>query len=162
MTRGESLHSVSVLLSGRGAGLLNEIARICHPSPPTPHPLASWLLLIYGISDFSPTTIAKAIQNSLGITYAFRNLSVVVSNSSASGASCIDVGTGLSPPVAYFEKAPFPQSGGAYSGSSIVVSPISTLASYVLAVGSLTTMSAAFNRTAAALGLSAVYPDLSM
>ena len=104
------------------------------------------------------------MQDLLGSIYPFRNLSVVVSNSSSTGASCIDVGTGLSPPAAYLEKAPYPQAGHNYAGRNIVVSPISTLAAYVLSVGNLTTMSAAFNRTAAALGVSVAYPggDLSM
>ena len=93
-------------------------------------------------------------------------MSLVISanGSSASVAgTCIDVGTGLALPSAYLEKAPYPQAGGAYAGSSIVISLISTLASYVLSVGSLASASAAFNLTAAALGINATYPggDLS-
>ena len=89
---------------------------------------------------------------------------MVSANNSASGAgACTDVGTGLALPSAYFLKAPFPQAGSAYSGSSIAVSPISTAAAYVLSVGSLAGASAAFNLTAAALGISATYAggDLS-
>ena len=88
---------------------------------------------------------------------------VSANSSSAASGACTDVGTGLALPSAYFEKAPYPQAGAAYAGGSIAVSLISTLASYVLSVGSLASASAAFNLTAAALGVNATYPggDLS-
>ena len=93
-------------------------------------------------------------------------MSLVVSaaaSSSSSSGTCTDVGTGLALPSAYIEKAPYPQAGGAYAGSSIAVSLISTVAAYVLSIGGLSSASAAFNLTAAALGINATYPggDLS-
>ena len=57
--------------------------------------------------------------------------------SAAAAGTCTDTGTGLALPSAYIEKAPYPQAGGAYAGSSIAISLISTLAAYVLSVGSL-------------------------
>ena len=56
---------------------------------------------------------------------------VVSANASAASVAgtCIDVGTGLALPSAYIEKAPYPQAGGAYAGSPIAISSISTVAS---------------------------------
>ena len=110
----------------------------------------------------------QAVQYALGSTYPYLSVSLVVSANASlasSGTSgCTDVGTGLALPSAYIEKAPYPQAGGAYAGSSIAISLISTVAAYVLSVGSLASASAAFNLTAAALGINATYPggDLSM
>ena len=75
----------------------------------------------------------------------------------------IDVGTGLALPSAYIEKAPYPQAGGSYAGSTIAISLVSTVAAYVLSAGGLSSASAAFNLTAAALGINVTYPggDLS-
>ena len=83
--------------------------------------------------------------------------------STATTGTCTDVGTGLALPSAYVEKAPYPQAGGAYAGSPIAVSLISTVAAYVLSIGGLSSASAAFNLTAAALGINSTYPggDLS-
>ena len=88
-------------------------------------------------------------------------------SATASGATsgiCTDVGTGLALPSAYFVKAPYPQAGSAYAGSSIAISLVSSVAAYVLSTGKLTSASAAYNMTAAALGISPTYPggDISM
>ena len=93
-------------------------------------------------------------------------MSLVVS-ATASGATsgiCTDVGTGLALPSAYFVKAPYPQAGSSYSGSTLAVSLVSTVAAYVLSTGKLASASAAYNLTAAALGINPTYPggDISM
>ena len=87
-------------------------------------------------------------------------MSLVVSANASTAATgtCTDVGTGLALPSAYIEKAPYPQAGGAYAGSPIAISLVSTVAAYVLSAGSLASASAAFNLTAAALGINATYP----
>ena len=126
-------------------------------------------------SFFTPTVRfapSQAVQYALGYTYPFLGVSLVVSanasSSSASFGTCTDVGTGLALPSAYFEKAPYPQEGGAYAGRTIAISLVSTVAAYVLSAGSqagiLASTSAAFNVTAAALAISPTYPggDLSM
>ena len=121
-------------------------------------------------SFFTPTVRfapSQAVQYALGYTYPFLGVSLVVSanapSSSATSGTCTDVGTGLALPSAYIEKAPYPQEGGAYAGRIVDISPISTVAAYVLSSGSLASASAAFNLTAAALGISPTYPggDLS-
>ena len=98
-------------------------------------------------------------MSTLGSSYPYRSLSLVLSATASSGASgtCTDVGTGLALPAAYVLKAPYPQAGGAYSGGSIAISHVSTVAAYVLSVGNLAGASAAFNLTAAALGISSTY-----
>ena len=110
------------------------------------------------------------MQYALGNTYPYVGVSVVVTStpSAATAGNCTDVGTGLALPSAYFEKAPYPQEGGAYAGRTIAISLVSTVAAYVLSAGSqagiLASTSAAFNVTAAALAISPTYPggDLSM
>ena len=83
--------------------------------------------------------------------------------SSATSGACTDVGTGLVQPSAFYEKAPYPQAGSAYTGTTVAISLVSTVAAYVLSAGTYVGTSAAFNVTAAALGVNATYPggDLS-
>ena len=97
---------------------------------------------------------AQAVQNGLGSTYPYLNSSLVVSAKTA----CTDVGTGLTLPPAFILKAPYPQAGASYAGSTIAGSLVSTVAAYVLSVGGLASAAAAFNRTAASQGFSPTYP----
>ena len=78
--------------------------------------------------------------------------SLVVSSSSG---ACIDIGTGLTMPTSsYLLKAPYPVAGSSYNKSTtIVISPLTTLASYVLSVGGLANATVAFSRVAKAHGL---------
>ena len=107
--------------------------------------------------------LPQAVQYALGYTYPFLSVTLVVTAANASTGTCTDVGTGLALPLAYFQKAPYPQAGGAYAGGTIAVSLVSTVAAYVLSIGNLTGASAAFNLTAAALSINATYAggDLS-
>ena len=106
----------------------------------------------------------QSIQNGLGSTYPYKSVSLVLSASASTAATpagtCTDVGTGLALSSAYFVKAPYPQAGSAYAGSTVAISLVSTMAAYVLSISGT---SAAFNLTAAALGIAATYPggDLS-
>ena len=81
----------------------------------------------------------QAVLSALGGTYAYTNLSLVVTEAASSataGYACVDIGTGLHLPSTYFLKAPYPQETFAYSGSPIAISLVSSVAAYLLS-GSL-------------------------
>ena len=97
----------------------------------------------------APFSRAQAVQASQAPFIA-----LVVSPVGASG-QCIDVGTGLAVPSAWFVAAPFPvqRLSASYPDPAIVASPLSTLAIYVKSAGNATNVTMAYKHLVAALGL---------
>ena len=104
--------------------------------------------------DASPLEL-QAVLSTLGSTYPYRNLRLVLSSTSATTGTCTDVGTSKPLLGSYFLMAPFPQANEGYNGSPIAISFITTLAAYIAAVYPTTiTVADSFVVTASALSIS--------
>ncbi len=104
--------------------------------------------------------LTQYTRAALGATTPYLNAALVLNSGTG---KCIDVSTGVLLPAAWLQKAPFPAAQQNYQAdSTIAVSPLTTLAAFVMSAGDLSAgPTASFSKVAAALSLNGSGVDLA-